>query len=118
MSNAAKGCLEEMISENKYTVYPFLAYNILRKIINPKDYYKILAGVTVKLCFHLMYYTIAKHRDNRKQIKGNTFTTFVADIEQLRVLSLLKAITLPSKRKISAKDPATSSAKYSKKRTI
>ena len=75
MSNAAKGCLEEMISENKYTIHPFLAYNVLKKIINPKDYRKIVAGVTVKLCFNLMHYTIAKHRDNRKQIKGNTFTT-------------------------------------------
>ena len=65
-----------------------------------------------------MHYTIAKHRDNRKQIKDNTFTTFVADIEQLYVLSLLKAIPLSFKRKISAKDPATSSDKCSKKRTI
>ena len=49
MSNATKVCLEEIISKNKYTVHPFLAYNVLRKIINPKDYPKILVGVIVKL---------------------------------------------------------------------
>ena len=41
--------MEEIISKNKYTVHPFLAYNVLRKIINPKDYRKILVGVIVKL---------------------------------------------------------------------
>lgn len=49
MSDTTKECLEEMILEDKSAVHPLLAYDVFEKIINPKDYCKMLAGASIEM---------------------------------------------------------------------
>ena len=95
--------------QDTHIVCPIIAYNDEGDLINPKKYAQVLAGATAEVHFRLSHYTIAKHGDDGKVVKGEVTDTYVADIYMIRVLSSPQtSLTTPTKRKIMAKDPSMS----------
>jgi hypothetical protein len=101
-SEQVRPYLEQLIKEKSHAVVPLNAYDQYGDIIKPRQYESHLRGAVARFYFSL------KHWDIKEQ------STFVADIEQIRVL--VPPPSTPSRRrKLSLKDALTPELSPSKR---